>query len=199
MRGGVFLNQGGLPLRHPFSYICFFYDSTQFKSQSVVDGREFFLNQNPCRQSWSVVFQFNTFFSVTLSDSRCISALYLLRVLLILFSYYWSLQAVMLLLFPYFTPNWFCFLCILLLGCPRTFSTYLLVEISFVILAYPVLLVMLDLVSVSFKKLFFHQNFWFISSLPELSAVLFWSFHTNISLRVFPSLVLVAISSPVLV
>ena len=59
--------------------------------------------------------------------------------------------------FPYFTPRLFCFFCIRLLICPRAFSSWSLVDFSLVILEWPVLIVLLDPVSVSFKSPFFRQ------------------------------------------
>ena len=40
---------------------------------TVMEGRGFFKNQNPCIPSWLGVFQFGTFLSVVLSESRCMS------------------------------------------------------------------------------------------------------------------------------
>ena len=67
--------------------------------------------------------------------------------------------SVMFFLFPYLNPKLFCFFCILFLICLRAFSTILSVEFSFVILKGPVLLVLLNLVPVSFMFPLFPSYF----------------------------------------
>ena len=59
--------------------------------------------------------------------------------------------------FTYFTPKLFCFFYIRFLGCPCTFFTYLLVEVSLVILKCLVLFVLLEPTRESFKSPMFHQ------------------------------------------
>ena len=77
-------------------------------------------------------------------------------------------------LFSCFTPKFFYFR---LLVYPRAFSTYLLVEFSFVILEYPVLL---DAVSICYESPFScHYLLTCLFKLSDLSAVLFWSFHST--------------------
>ena len=125
----------------------------------------------------------------------------LLQVLVILFHVIYSFSlSVMFFPFPYFTPKLFCFLWFWLLVCACAFSIYS--EFSFVVLERPVLFVLLDLSQYilcpsSFTNIF---DISFQVALSNLSAVLFWSFHLNISLC-FSSLVssfVVAISLPVL-
>ena len=107
---------------------------------------------------------------------------------------------VMFVLFPYFTPKLFCFLCIYLLFFLCAFSVKSLVEFSFIILECSVLFVLLNSVTVSFKFSFFGQHFSLQVVFLDLSAISFWSFHPNISMHAFPSLVLslvIAVSLPV--
>ena len=115
-----------------------------------------FLNQNPYIPSWTSDFQFSTFFSVDLSDSRCIPASGFL------WSLYNSAFSFMLFLFLYFTPKLFCFLCI-----------RLLVEFSFVILECPVLIISLDPVSVYFKSPFCQYLLIYLFKLPYKICQLF--------------------------
>ena len=78
------------------------------------------------------------------------------RVLIILFHIIHSIGLfVMFFLFPYFNPKLFCFIYVLVYL--HEFSTYLVVEFSFVILEFPVLFVLLDSVLVSFKSSFYHE------------------------------------------
>ena len=82
--------------------------------------------------------------------------------------------------------------------CPRAFSTYLLVEFSFVNFECPVLFVLFYPVLVSSESSF---ELSLLVVFSDLSAVLFWSVHSNISLSVFPSLALslvVTVSLPIL-
>ena len=58
--------------------------------------------------------------------------------------------------FPYFAPKSFCFLCIQLLVHLRVFFTYLQVEFSFVVLGYPVLL----LLFYSFVRFYTSFSWW---------------------------------------
>ena len=57
-----------------------------------------------------------------------------------------------------------CFICVQLHSFFQVFSTDLLIELSFVILEYPVLSVLLDLVRIPFDSSFFTDNFCFVSS-----------------------------------
>ena len=86
----------------------------------------------------------------------------------------------MLFLFPYFAPKLFCFLCIRLLPCPRTFSTCLLEEFSFVILEWPILFLLLHFVSVSFDYLFFHQNLLIYLFKPHYQTCMLFCFGRHI-------------------
>ena len=52
-----------------FWYSCFFCDSSQLKCQFVIEGREFFLNQNLWMSTWPDDFQSHTFLFVALTDS----------------------------------------------------------------------------------------------------------------------------------
>ena len=82
------------------------------------------------------VFEFATFFRVTLIDSRCISTHSFLRILLMpffLFIYPFSIS-VMFFLVPYLISKLFPFLCIWFVVYPCVFSIDELVEFSFVFL-----------------------------------------------------------------
>ncbi len=132
------------------------------------------------------------FFSIALCNSRCTSDSVFSLSLLNYFSSYLSIRpfCYVLSLFPHFTPKLFCFLCIRLLVCTRSFPTNLLVEFSFVILECPDLFLLLDLVSVSFKSLFFRQYLLIYSfKLHHQTCQRFcFVFYPNISLRFFPTL-----------
>ena len=85
----------------------------------------------------------------------------LLQDLVILFYAIYPLaQSVMFFLFPYLATKLFFIFCIRLLICPRAFSTYLLVEFSFVILGDPVLVVLFDSILVSLQCPFFRPYLW---------------------------------------
>ena len=104
--------------------------------------------------------------------------------------------SIMFFLFPYFTPELFCFHCIQLLVCPCAFSINLSVEFSFIMLEGPVLFVLFNSVQVSFEFLFFHQYFlipFLLVVLSDLSTILFWHFHSNVYLHTFLSLVLLLV------
>ena len=87
----------------------------------------------------------------------------LLWVLVILFSCYLPIWPFCYILsVPIFSFKIVLFLLHPIVGSSRAFSTYLSVEFSFLILECPILFVLLDTVSMSFKS--FAYIFWFISS-----------------------------------
>ena len=155
-----------------------------------------FQNQNSCRPSWSGVFQFGIFLSVTLNESMCVSAsglssspcysffmLFIHLVFLFFLFQYLTLE-----IYEYsflcFHFIWAFFIC--------TFFTNLLVGFSFIILEGPVLLVLLDCVVVSFFILpSFANTFSFISSSCIVSLIccclFFQAFHSIVSLCIFPT------------
>ena len=143
---------------HPFEYTNFFLVSRNQFSWRAMDGCEFakpeFMYAIIVRR-----FPFQYFLNVALSDSRnistsCPSSLCKSFKVIHLLS-----LSVEFFLFPYFTPKLFCFLCFWLLVYPRAFSTYLLVEFSFVILKCPVLFVLFGPVSLTFVSPFCRQYF----------------------------------------
>ena len=110
-------------------------------------------------------FSIQYFFNVVLNDSRRIIAFGHSSNLLILFSSYLSIQFFCCIRsVPTFSSRIFCFLYIQLLVYFRVFSSELFVELSFVILKSPVLIVLLDPVSVSLSPSSFAYICGFISS-----------------------------------
>ena len=192
----VFLDQDSFHLRHPFWHAYFFEAFTQLLSQTVLDGREFFLKSRITEFHHSIAFSNWVFFSVLLwaslgicppqsflsvfSLSPCNSFLILfihLAFLLYPFCFYILHQ------------NCFCFFCIHLLVYASAFSTDFLVEFSFVILEGPTLLVLLDPVPASFESPIFRKYF-LIYFLPVvlsvLSVVVFYRIlHSTVPIRVF--------------
>ena len=104
--------------------------------------------------------------------------------------------SIMFFLFPYFTPKLFCFLCIPLVVCPCRYFTNFLVEFSFIILECSVLFIFIELVPVSFEFPFFRQYLliYFFQLYSQTCLLLsFLVFHSNVSLCVFPSLVVLLV------
>ena len=103
-----------------------------------VEGLVNMINQNPY-MSWSPdIFNFGTFLSVALSESRFIFILGLssspsnsFPMLLSLFGF-----SVMFSSFPYFAPKLFCFLVFWLLVCLRAFSPIIIIIIIIISLIY---------------------------------------------------------------
>ena len=92
--------------------------------------------------SWHGIFQFGSFLSIALIGSRCISALTPSSHPCNFFMFFLSTQPFCYVLsIPIFYGKIILFP---LLVCPHAFSTYLLVEFSFVILGCQVLFVLLD-------------------------------------------------------
>ena len=152
------------------------------------------------------VLWFRNFLSVAFSDSWCMSTSEPSSSHCNSFSCYLSIRPFSSVLsVPILYSQYFCFLCIWLILYLRAIATYLMLEFYFVILEYPVLFLLLDLVCVSFKLPFFIQYiFWFSSPcIVRLDSFffVFLSFHPNISTRVFPSITIlpvVSVSVPVL-
>ena len=68
---GSLLNQVGLSFSHSFRYICFFWASIHFKSQSIMDRSKFLKPESMYTvMAWD--FPFWHFFSVALSKCSCI-------------------------------------------------------------------------------------------------------------------------------
>ena len=138
----------------------------------------------------SGIFKFGTFWGVPLNDSKCIfpsgpslilcNTFFMLFIFLVFLLCSFHSHILLQTCFASFASRYY-----LLMHSPPT----CLLEFSFNILGGPVLFVLLDRVYVSFTSPFFHLY------------LLLWSFNPNISLHVFPSLVLslvVIISLPVL-
>ena len=100
---------------------------------------------------WPEVFQFFPFLRVLLGDSNCISTLSPPS------GFYFFLLSLtdLVFLFPYLTQKMFFFFCIWLFVSPRAFSTYLLVDFSFVTLKSFVLYVLFNPFLLSLESLFF--------------------------------------------
>ena len=102
----------------------------------------------------------NMIFFVLFWVKRCVfPRLDLLRVVLILLSYYLSIRVffVMFCRLPYFSLKLPDFSCIRLLVCFPVISLHLLVEFLFVVLELPLLSVFFYPLSISFKYSYFHQ------------------------------------------
>ena len=100
-----------------------------------------FLKQKPCIQSWPSVLHPVWYFLLSFWVNRCVFPVSgLLRALLILFSYYLSIQPFRYVFWlPYSSPKEFGFFCTWLLVWLRVIYSQLLIECSFVALECPVL------------------------------------------------------------
>ena len=110
------------------------------------------------------------------------------QVLVILLSFYLYIRPFCYVLcVPIFNSKLFFFLCTWLLVSPRAFSN-LLFEFSFVILKKSILFAYQDSVSISFEFLLIvYFGLFFQVAESDLSTLLFWSFHPDISSRFFVS------------